>query len=156
MKSKRIISIVMLVAMLFTPLTTYAGVASTTTKNQNTSSSKGKVYYLNFSPEHDNAWQKIAGIYTKKTGVEVEVVSVSNPHANYEETLAEHMSGEKQPTLFCVYGTQGYKAWKNHCLDLSDTKLAGWVRDKGMLMTEGKKESIRNSWSSGKLWTYCK
>ena len=29
----------------------------------------GKVYYLNFKPEQDEAWQNLAAEYTKETGV---------------------------------------------------------------------------------------
>ena len=31
----------------------------------------GSVYYLNFKPEQDAAWQKLAADYTKEKGVEV-------------------------------------------------------------------------------------
>ena len=31
--------------------------------------SKGKVYYLNFKPESDAAWQDLAKTYTENTGV---------------------------------------------------------------------------------------
>ena len=34
---------------------------------------KGKVYYLNFKPESNDEWQKLAKDYTKETGVEVKV-----------------------------------------------------------------------------------
>ena len=32
----------------------------------------GKVYYLNFKPEADEAWQNLAKAYTEETGTEVE------------------------------------------------------------------------------------
>ena len=35
----------------------------------------GKVYYLNFKPEADAAWQALAKTYTEKTGVQVTVVN---------------------------------------------------------------------------------
>ena len=34
---------------------------------------KGKVYFLNFKPESNDEWQKLAKDYTKETGVEVKV-----------------------------------------------------------------------------------
>ena len=38
--------------------------------NENTSATgTGKVYYLNFKPEADEAWQALAKTYTEKTGV---------------------------------------------------------------------------------------
>src|SRR5699024_4427235 len=45
----------------------------------------GKVYYLNFKPEQDEAWQNLAAEYTAETGVPVTVVTAA---ANqYETTL---------------------------------------------------------------------
>ena len=35
----------------------------------------GKVYYLNFKPEADEAWQNLAKAYTEETGTEVTVVT---------------------------------------------------------------------------------
>ena len=34
------------------------------------SSDKGSVYFLNFKPEADSAWQALAKTYTEKTGVD--------------------------------------------------------------------------------------
>lgn len=39
---------------------------------------KGSVYYLNFKPEADQAWQDLAKTYTKQTGVEVKVVTAAS------------------------------------------------------------------------------
>ena len=39
---------------------------------------KGSVYYLNFKPEADQAWQALAKTYTEKTGVEVKVVTAAS------------------------------------------------------------------------------
>ena len=41
------------------------------------SSAKGSVYYLNFKPEADKAWQELAKAYTEETGVEVKVVTAA-------------------------------------------------------------------------------
>ena len=46
---------------------------------------EGSVYYLNFKPESDEAWQKLAKEYTEKTGVEVKVVTAAS--GEYESTL---------------------------------------------------------------------
>lgn len=35
----------------------------------------GKVYYLNFKPEQDEAWQNLAKAYTEETGTDVTVVT---------------------------------------------------------------------------------
>ena len=46
---------------------------------------KGKVYYLNFKPEQDKAWQDLAAKYTEETGVEVVVKTAAE--GTYESTL---------------------------------------------------------------------
>ena len=49
------------------------------------SSAEGSVYYLNFKPEADEAWQKVAAAYTEQTGVPVKVVTAAS--GTYQETL---------------------------------------------------------------------
>lgn len=46
---------------------------------------EGKVYFLNFKPEQDEAYQAIAKEYTEKTGVPVKVVTAAS--GTYEQTL---------------------------------------------------------------------
>ena len=38
----------------------------------------GQVYYLNFKPEVDEVWQKLAEEYTAETGVPVKVVTAAS------------------------------------------------------------------------------
>ena len=45
---------------------------------------KGSVYYLNFKPEQDKAWKKLAEVYTAETGVPVTVITAAG--GKYEET----------------------------------------------------------------------
>ena len=44
----------------------------------------GSVYYLNFKPEADQAWQDLAKVYTEQTGVEVKVVTAAS--GTYSDT----------------------------------------------------------------------
>ena len=44
----------------------------------------GKVYYLNFKPEADQAWQDLAKLYTEQTGVEVKVLTAAS--GTYSDT----------------------------------------------------------------------
>ena len=39
---------------------------------------EGSVYWLNFKPESDEALQKVAALYTEKTGVPVKVVTAAS------------------------------------------------------------------------------
>ena len=48
-------------------------------------SADGSVYWLNFKPESDEALQKVAGMYTEKTGVPVKVVTAASGTLNYDK-----------------------------------------------------------------------
>ena len=82
---------------------------------------EGKVYYLNFKPEQNEDWQKLAKKYTEETGVEVKVVTAAA--GTYETTLTAELDKDDAPTLFQINGAVGYNAWKNYCLDLTNTDL---------------------------------
>ena len=81
----------------------------------------GKVYYLNFKPEQDGDWQKLAKKYTELNGVEVKVVTAAA--GTYESTLTAELDKDSAPTLFQINGAVGYNSWKNYCLDLTNTDL---------------------------------
>lgn len=81
--------------------------------------SKGSVYYLNFKPEADAAWQELAKSYTDQTGVEVKIVTAAS--GTYSETLTAEMSKSSAPTLFQCGNEAGLATWKDYCLDLKDT-----------------------------------
>lgn len=85
------------------------------------SDDKGSVYYLNFKPEADKAWQDLAAKYTKETGVKVKVVTAAS--GEYESTLTTEMGKSSAPTLFQVGNDQAVKTWKDYCLDLADTDI---------------------------------
>ncbi len=84
-----------------------------------TGDGKGQVYYLNFKPEADAAWQKLAATYTEKTGVPVKVVTASA--GKYSETLTSEMSKDSAPTLFQCGNLAGLETWKDYCLPLDGT-----------------------------------
>ena len=80
----------------------------------------GSVYYLNFKPEADAAWQALAKTYTEQTGVPVTVVTAAS--GTYSETLTAEMDkGKAAPTLFQCGNQAGLATWADYCLDLSDT-----------------------------------
>ena len=81
----------------------------------------GSVYYLNFKPEQDEAWQNLAKQYTKETGVPVSVVTAAS--GEYETTLTAEMGKSSAPTLFQVNGPVGLANWKDYCLDLSGSDI---------------------------------
>ena len=97
--------------------------AADSTSTAATANAAGKVYYLNFKPEQDEAWQDLAAKYTEETGVPVTVVTAAS--GQYETTLMSEMAKSDAPTLFQVNGPVGLASWKDYCYDLSGTPLAG-------------------------------
>ena len=93
---------------------------------------KGRVYFLNFKPEQDAAWQALAKTYTEKIGVEVIVLTAADNQ--YESTLATEMDKRKAPTLFQVNGAMGLENWKDDCLDLSDTAIYKELTDESFAL----------------------
>ena len=99
--------------------------------------SKGSVYYLNFKPEADAAWQELAKQYTEETGVEVKVVTAAS--GTYEQTLTSEMEKSSAPTMFQV-GTQiAVDTWGDYCYDLAGTDVEAEMTDTGYNLTDGEK-----------------
>lgn len=101
--------------------TTAASAGSEETTAGSTEVADGSVYYLNFKPEQDEAWQKLAASYTAQTGVPVTVVTAAS--GTYETTLMAEMSKSDAPTLFQVNGPVGLKNWADYCYDLSGSDI---------------------------------
>ncbi len=102
--------------------------------------SKGSVYYLNFKPEADAAWQEMAKKYTEETGVPVKVVTAAS--GNYETTLMSEMGKSGAPTLFQVNGPVGLKNWQDYAYNLYDTPVFEQLTsDSYALYKDGDKES---------------
>ncbi len=102
------------------PAATAAPAADTATEAP--AAATGKVYYLNFKPEADAAWQALAAQYTEKTGVPVTVVTAAS--GTYSETLTAEMDkGASAPTLFQCGNKAGLDTWGDFCYDLSGTDV---------------------------------
>lgn len=84
---------------------------------------QGEVYYLNFKPEADAAWQALAEEYTKLTGVKVTVNTAAS--GSYSETLIAEMDKSRMPTLFQCGNQAGLDTWEDYCLDLRNTAVYG-------------------------------
>jgi raffinose/stachyose/melibiose transport system substrate-binding protein len=81
----------------------------------------GKVYYLNFKPEADAAWQDLAKKYTEQTGVPVKVVTAAS--GTYSETLTAEMDKSEMPTMFQCGNQAGLDTWGEYCYDFDDTDV---------------------------------
>ena len=97
---------------------------------------EGKVYYLNFKREADEAWQNLAKAYTEETGTEVTVVTAAS--GQYETTLQSEMAKSDAPTLFQVNGPVGLKNWKDYCYDLKDSEIYSQLTSDAYALKDGE------------------
>lgn len=118
MRRKKVLALG-LVAMMATAV--FAGCGSSNGSSESGSADGGQVYYLNFKPEADEAWQEIAKQYTDETGVPVTVITAAS--GTYEETLSSEIIKDEAPTLFQVNGPVGLANWKDYCYDLKGSSL---------------------------------
>ncbi|MBE5919478.1 MAG: ABC transporter substrate-binding protein [Pseudobutyrivibrio ruminis] len=124
MKMKKVLALGLIAMMA---AATFAGCGSKSSDSASAdgadgaNGSKGQVYYLNFKPEADEAWQEIAKQYTDETGVPVTVITAAS--GTYEETLSSEIIKDEAPTLFQVNGPVGLANWKDYCYDLKDSSL---------------------------------
>ncbi len=98
-------------------------------------SGEGQVYYLNFKPEADEAWQAIAKSYTDQTGVPVTVVTAAS--GTYEETLSAEIVKDEAPTLFQVNGPVGLANWADYCYDLNGSSLYNELTSDSFALKDG-------------------
>jgi raffinose/stachyose/melibiose transport system substrate-binding protein len=90
------------------------------------------VYFFNFKPEQDAAYQKIAAAYTQQTGVPVVVKTAAND--TYADQLAAELSKVDAPTIFEVTGAQGLARFGSYAADLSGSQLFAQLTDQGMAL----------------------
>ena len=91
--------------------------------DNNGDTATGSVYWLNFKPEADATLQKVAAMYTEKTGVPVTVVTAAS--GTYNETLTAEMDKSAPPTLFVVGNQAAVETWGDYCYDLTGTPVLG-------------------------------
>ncbi len=105
------------------------------TEGDGASAATGKVYYLNFKPEQDQAWQDLAKAYTEETGVPVTVLTAAS--GTYEEKLTSEIAKTDAPTLFQVNGPVGLANWKDYCYDLKDSQIYGELTSDSFALKDG-------------------
>ena len=105
------------------------------TEGDGASAATGKVYYLNFKPEQDQAWQDLAKAYTEETGVPVTVLTAAS--GTYEEKLTSEIAKTDAPTLFQVNGPVGLASWKDYCYDLKDSQIYGELTSDSFALKDG-------------------
>ena len=127
MKSKKLMAWSLATAMVFAALTACGGSGSSSTETTaaaaettaaaetkaaeteaaeteaaetEAAAGSGSVYYLNFKPEADQAWQDLAAAYTAETGVDVKVVTAAS--GTYSDTLTAEMAKLPQSTTSAI------------------------------------------------------
>ena len=109
------------------------------TKTDGDATATGSVYYLNFKPESEDAWQALAKTYTAETGVPVKVVTAAS--GEYETMLVSEMDKDGAPTLFqCNEG--GVATWGDFCYDLSSTDVYNELASKDYALKNANGEVI--------------
>lgn len=128
---KRITAILISVAVVLT----LAACGKTDNKPDTNAPQAGTVYFLNFKPEVADIYKEIAAKYKQEKGVDVKVVTAASN--TYETTLKSEIAKADAPTIFQINGPVGYRAWKNYCEDLSDTKIYSYLTDKDLAVKDG-------------------
>ena len=126
---KKIIALVLCLVMVFVLCACGESNTATTAPAADTATeapaeepaAAGSVYYLNFKPESDEAWQALAETYTKQTGVPVTVVTAAS--GTYDQTLTSEMDKSEAPTMFQVGNPGAVATWGEYCLDLTGTDV---------------------------------
>ena len=129
---KKILAMLLALCMIFAlcacgssaaPAATEAPAADAATEApaEEAPAAEGSVYYLNFKPESDEAWQTLAKTYTKQTGVPVTVVTAAS--GTYDQTLTSEMDKSEAPTMFQVGNPGAVATWGEYCLDLTGTDV---------------------------------
>ncbi len=118
-----------------TTTTTTTGTTGTTTTTTTTTGDVGSVYYLNFKPEQNDAWQALAAEYTAETGIAVTVVTAAS--GEYETTLMSEIGKTEAPTLFQVNGPVGLANWKDYCYDLTGSAIMGELTNPSFALANG-------------------
>lgn len=123
----------------------------TTSKAEETetagSAGGGRVYYLNFKPEADQAWQDLAAEYTAQTGVEVNVLTAAD--GQYDTTLQSEMAKSEAPTIFIIGSNDDAKTWDNYTYDLADSAIYEHLTDKSLVVgNDGKTAGVASCYES--------
>ena len=134
--SKKIFALALAAAMTLSLLAGCGSKSSgTASAGSQGSTATGSVYYLNFKPEQDEAWQNLAKAYTEETGVPVTVVTAAS--GTYEQTLMSEIAKSTPPTLFQVNGPVGLANWKDYCYDLSGSAVYGELTSDSYALKDG-------------------
>ena len=98
--------------------------------------SDARVYFLNFKPETDEAWQNLADIYNSLGG---NVTVLTATADGYATTLQAEMAKSEAPTIFNLSSTTDAQTWDNYTYDLSDSYIYEHSTDDSLTLTYNDK-----------------
>lgn len=94
-----------------------------------TNSDAGHVYFLNNKPEVVDQWNELADMYTKETGVKVDIQSATS--GSYESTLSSELAKNNAPTMFGIGGFDQYAKYKDYLEPLQDSEAYKLLNEQG-------------------------
>ncbi len=119
---KKILSVLLVLSMLCVAL---AGCGTPAAPAEGTDTPEpaatGSVYYLNFKPEADAAWQKLAESYKAETGVDVKVVTAAE--GTYNDMLTAELDKDSAPTMFQCGNQGAINTFGDYCYALDGTPI---------------------------------
>ena len=90
---------------------------------------------MNFKPESEAAYKKVAESFTEETGIPINIVTAAA--GTYEQKLASEITKSEAPTIFQVNGPIGLESWEDYCMDLQGTDLYEMLSDKNLALKDG-------------------
>ena len=136
---KKFLALILALVMALSLVACGGGSNDTQGNGDGDTAAAGKVFYLNFKPESDDAWKALAATYTEKTGVPVTILTAAS--GEYESTLVSEMDKEDAPTLFqCNEG--GVATWGEFCYDLSSSDVYNQLASKDYALKNADGEVI--------------
>lgn len=92
-------------------------------------SENGHVYFMNNKPEVVDQYKQLAEMYTKKTGVKVDVQTSAS--GSYDTTMKSELAKSNAPTMFNISGFDQFAKYENYVEPLQDTEVFKLLNDNG-------------------------
>lgn len=92
-------------------------------------SSKGHVYFMNNKAEVVDQYKELASMYTKKTGVQVDIQT--GAAGTYDATMKSELAKDNAPTMFNVAGFDQFAKYQKYVEPLQDTDVFKLLNDTG-------------------------
>lgn len=96
---------------------------------------EGSVYWLNPQPALDKAAQRLAALYSERTGVPVRVETAAPD--SYSQILRAEMEGPAAPTLFSIQSRSALGDWGAAARDLRGTPVAAALSTEALSLCDG-------------------